>query len=155
LYNYCRLCIFVLIYLLFITALQASALTEQQTQLLEQLNQMDHQEFGALIEKADDCIIDRNFACVEKMIAKAAKFASNPEDKKTLRSTRQKLVSEREQVAKEERQLIEEEKKQAAIERRREEEQDRLDAAEERRQDAEQRRLDAEADRRERESADQ
>jgi hypothetical protein len=127
--------------LLSITAVPAMAqaaldekMQEQIRQLnqLDQLDQMDHMEFLEHVEYADSCTRARHFDCAEKSIAKAAKGAGNPRDKKALLAAKQRLVAERnaeyqERVAEEKRlkQLAEREERRReearAAERRREE----------------------------------
>ena len=73
-------------------------LTDQQKKMisqLDQLDQLDHLEFMAQTDKAHACIRARDYACAEKKIAKAAKYAINSKDKAALRLTKQNLATER------------------------------------------------------------
>jgi len=90
-----RLCLVLLIGLLAFTSLPVLAVTDQQRKMLDQLDQLDHQEFSAQTEKAYSCIHARDFGCAEKKIAKAAKYVTNPQDRTTLRRAKQDLAAER------------------------------------------------------------
>jgi len=73
-------------------------LTDQQKKMisqLDQLDQLDHLEFMAQSDKANACIRARDYACAEKKITKAAKYAINSKDKTALRLVKQNLAAER------------------------------------------------------------
>jgi len=134
-----RLCLVILACLLAFTSLPVAAMTEQQTKLIDQLDQLDQLEFAAQIDKARICINVRDFDCADKKITKAAKYASNSKDKRTLRTTRQDLATERQLVAEEERRAeerrqAEEEERQYQIRTNEEERQSQIRRKEEERQ---------------------
>lgn len=124
--------------LLLFISVPALAITDQQRMMLDQLDQLDHQEFVAQTEKAYKCIHSRDFECAEKKIAKAGKYVTNLRDKGTLRTVKEDLAAERRVVqeeiaAAEERarqiKMAEARAIQAEADRRREEKQAREDAA--------------------------
>lgn len=110
----------------------AMTAAEQKKMLdqLDQLDKLDHMDFLDLEEKANVCIRARNFDCADKKIAKAAKAASNPQDKAALRSLKQKLASERNAVSEERAEA----RRQEELEAQREEARRREERAEEARQ---------------------
>ncbi|NTV51024.1 MAG: hypothetical protein HGB32_07940 [Geobacteraceae bacterium] len=92
-------------------------LTDQQKKMinqLDQLDQLDHLEFMAQTDRANACIRARDYACAEKKIAKAAKYAINSKDKAALRLTKQNLAAER-QLEQEERAAAAEEARQIRL----------------------------------------
>jgi hypothetical protein len=134
-------CIATLACLVICLPLRASALTQQQTKLLNQLDELDHQEFLVQIIKADSCIETRDFDCAVKKIGKAAKFAMNNQDKKRLAAARLSLAQERQVVADEEREAARREAERREEEARQEAELQREAEAAERQQAREERQL--------------
>ena len=104
--------------LLAFTSLPALATIEQQRNMLDQLDQLDHQEFLALTEKAYSCIQSRDFGCAENKLTKAGKYLTNPHDRKTLNIARKDLAAER-VYEKKERAAVAEQARQAQLARQR------------------------------------
>ncbi|MCZ4323211.1 hypothetical protein [Pseudomonas anguilliseptica] len=95
--------------------------------LVEQLDRLDKMDFVEAIDKADTCVINRNYACVEEQLTLAARRANTPSDKAILKRVRADLLAEQE-LASAEATLL------AQREREIEQEQERLQAAQERAQ---------------------
>ena len=110
--------LFLIALLLFLTSVPAMATLEQQRNMLDQLDQLDHQEFLVLTEKAYSCIQSRDFACAESKLAKAGKYLTNPQDRKTLNVAKMDLAAER-RYEKEELVAAVEHERQAQLDRQR------------------------------------
>ncbi len=95
--------------------------------LADQLDRLDKMDFVEAIDKADTCVIDRNYSCVEEQLTLAARRANTPSDKAILKRVRADLLAEQE-LASAEATLL------AERERKIEQEQERLQAAQERAQ---------------------
>ena len=94
---------------LFLASATASASVDDLMSMADQLDALDHQDFNALIEKADNCIRSRNFGCAEGQLANAKKLANTPKDKSALKLASNNLAAERRRAAEEERLAREEE----------------------------------------------
>ena len=73
----------------------------------EQLDHADKQDLRELLRRADDCTVNRNFICSESNIERASKLARDSTDKKFIESSRQKVITEKQIVAKENREAEE------------------------------------------------
>lgn len=90
--------------------------------LADQLDRLDKMDFDEAIDKAETCIINRDYSCVEQQLQLAARRANTPTDKAIVKRVQADLLAEQEQ-AREESALL------AQREREIEQEQERLQAA--------------------------
>ena len=91
----------------------------------EKLDRADKQELRSFLSRADDCTANRNFSCSESNIERAAKLAKDNADKKLLESSRLKITTEKQLIAREAKEAEEHMRLAEESRRRREDEEDR------------------------------
>lgn len=91
-----RLCIAGLVALPGLACVPAAAQVDSKLlEMLDQLDQIEKQEFQAAINQADTCTRSRDFACTSSQLAKAAKFASGARNQSALTAAGQRLAAEK------------------------------------------------------------
>jgi len=91
----------------------------------EKLDRADKQELRSFLSRADDCTANRNFSCSESNIERAAKLAKDSADKKLLESSRLKITTEKQLIAREAKEAEEQMRLAEESRQRREDEEDR------------------------------
>lgn len=93
--------------------------------MVDKLDKLDQQDFQGVLNKANDCTIERKFSCSEEQLRKAEKLANGSKDKQALNTAKQKLRAEKQRVKEEELARAEQERQTRLAEERRAREEER------------------------------
>lgn len=92
-------------------AIPAAAEIKDLLEMSEKLDNIDKQDFGDAIDKADRCTQGRDFACTNAWLAKASKLANGPRDRQRLAVAQKNMDNEKARIAEEQRRIAEAEER--------------------------------------------
>lgn len=78
-----------------LAAMTAHAAADDLLRMTDQLDALDRQDLLALIDKADQCTLERDYKCAEDKLKQAGKFAHGNADRQLIAKARARIAKER------------------------------------------------------------